>query len=168
LEQDMIIGKTNRLIRKYKTRNPFELADVLGVDIRYSEDFTKLKGMYAVLSGCRFIIINAGLDEGTKRLIAAHELGHDRLHRDLAKAKGLREYSLYNMKCRPEFEANVFAAELLIDTDALLELIYDGVDIFCAAKLLRTDVNLIALKVSNLRRQGYDLKIPEYNSSFLK
>jgi Zn-dependent peptidase ImmA (M78 family) len=168
VEQNMIIAKTNRLIRRYKTRSPFELEDVLGVVVRYSGDFTELKGMYAVLTGCRFIIINAGLDEGTKRLVAAHELGHDRLHQDLAAANGLREYSLYNMECRPEFEANVFAAELLIDTDALLELIYDGADIFTAAKLLRTDANLIALKVSNLQRQGYDLKIPEYNSSFLK
>jgi Zn-dependent peptidase ImmA (M78 family) len=168
VEQNLIIDKTNRLIGRYKTRSPFELADVLGVNIVYSEDFTELKGMYAVLSGCRFIIINAHLDERTKRLVAAHELGHDRLHRELAKAKGLREYSLYNMECRPEYEANVFAAELLIANDALLELIYDGADIFTAAKLLGTDVNLVALKVSNLRKKGYNLKIPEYNSSFLK
>jgi Zn-dependent peptidase ImmA (M78 family) len=168
MRQDLIIDRANRLIQRYKTRSPFELAEVLGVDIRYSEDFTDLKGMYAVLSGLRFIIINAHLDEGTKRLVAAHELGHDRLHRELAKRTGLYEYSLYNMEYRPEFEANVFAAELLIDSEKLLELIYDGVDIFSAAKLLRTDANLVALKVSNLRFKGYDFKTPEYNSSFLK
>jgi Zn-dependent peptidase ImmA (M78 family) len=164
----MIIVKANRLADRYKTRNPFELADVLGVHIGYSSDFTKLKGMYFNILQKRFIIINDNLDERTKRLVAAHELGHDRLHRELAKTKGLCEYSLYKMDCRPEYEANIFAAELLIDTPTLLEYIFDGMDIFTVSKMMGIDANLIALKVSNLTRQGYDLKTPEYNPSFLK
>jgi Zn-dependent peptidase ImmA (M78 family) len=72
------------------------------------------------------------------------------------------------MDSRPEYEANLFAAELLIDTDTLLELIYDGYESEEAAKIMGIDVNLLSLKIAALKCQGINLREQEYNSKFLK
>jgi Zn-dependent peptidase ImmA (M78 family) len=167
LELKRIISKAKSLYNKYKTRDPFELADALGIHLSFSGNFSDLRGMYTIIKQNRFIILSDKLDEAAKRIVTAHEIGHDRLHRDIAKISAMHEFSLYKMDCRPEFEANVFAAELLIGSDELLELIYDGHDIHEAATILDTDPNLIAIKVSNLIKGGYALNPPEYNPKFL-
>jgi Zn-dependent peptidase ImmA (M78 family) len=163
-----IVEKSRRLVQKYKTRDPLEIAEALNIHVRYSKEFEKLKGMYVIICGNRFIIVNGKLDEQTKRLVVAHELGHDRLHRELAERTALSDHCLYKIDTRPEYEANLFAAELLIDTDTLLELIYDGLQAEEAAKILEIDVNLLSLKITALKYQGIDLREQEYNSKFLK
>ncbi|MDR0944460.1 MAG: ImmA/IrrE family metallo-endopeptidase [Ruminococcus sp.] len=168
MEFQRIVEKSRRLVQRYKTRDPFEIARELGIHVRFSKEFTTLKGMYVIIMGNRFIIVNGKLDEQTLKLVVAHEIGHDRLHRELAKKSAISDLSLYKKDCRPEYEANLFAAELLIDTDALLELIYDGYECEEAAKILETDVNLLSLKIAALKYQGIDLREQEYNSKFLK
>ena len=49
-----------------------------------------------------------------KRIVCAHEIGHDRLHRALAKKHGLQEFVLYDMATKPEYEANIVATEILL------------------------------------------------------
>lgn len=70
------------------------------------------------------IFINNQLSEQMQRIVCAHELGHDQLHRNLAKDNPLREFMLYDMRTKPEYEANIVAAEILLDNDELLEYIY--------------------------------------------
>jgi Zn-dependent peptidase ImmA (M78 family) len=168
MEFKRIVEKSRHLVQKYKTRDPLELAGALGIHVRYSREFTTLKGMYVIISQNRFIIVNGKLDEQTKRLVVAHEIGHDRLHRDLAEKSVISEFSLYKVDSRPEYEANLFAAELLINTDTLLELIYDGYECEEAARILGIDVNLLSLKIAALKCQGIDLREQEYNAKFLK
>jgi Zn-dependent peptidase ImmA (M78 family) len=168
MEFQRIVQKSKQLVKKYKTRDPLVLAEALNIHVRFSNEFEKLKGMYIIIYGNRFIIVNGKLDEQTKRLVVAHEIGHDRLHRQLAEKSVISGLSLYKKDCRPEYEANLFAAELLIDTDTLLELIYDGYESEEAAKILEIDVNLLSLKIAALKFQGIDLREQEYNSKFLK
>ena len=79
------------------------------------------------------------------------------------------EFELYDMKNRPEYEANIFASEILLDTDEILDYIYNyGYDVQQIAAVMRSDVNLVALKISSLNREGYQLRIPDYKSNFLK
>ena len=68
---------------------------------------------------------NQDLSPQTKRIVCAHEIGHDRLHRALAKGDGLQEFVLYKMNSIPEYEANIVAAEILLNSDEVLEYIYD-------------------------------------------
>lgn len=157
-----------QLVRKYKTRDPFELARCLGVEVIFWDGFSRLKGMYRVILRNRYIFINASLPEQTAAIVCAHELGHDRLHRALACGKGLQEFMLYDMASRPEYEANVFAATLLLPDDELLELIYAGYDAQQIASMMNTDINLIALKVQLLRQKGYEFCMLDSNTKFLK
>ena len=145
-----------RLVRRYKTRDPEKIARLLGIEIKYNPDFSRLKGFYIVMNRKRYIVINDNLDDSQKRIVLSHELGHDRLHRKLAGDAGLQEFVLYDMKSRPEYEANLFAAELLLDDAEILELAGAGYDIEEISKLLETDINLVAIKVSGMNNRGYN------------
>ena len=97
----------------------------------------------------------------------AHELGHDQLHRNLAKGSAIQEFMLYDMITKPEYEANIVAAEILLDTDEILEYIYDyGYTSEQIARAMGTDINLVALKIAHLAESGYDLRRIEHRSDF--
>ncbi len=144
------------LVRKFKTRDPEKIAWLLGIEVIYNPDFSHLKGFYIVMNRKRYIVVNDNLDDNQKRIVLSHELGHDRLHRKLAGDAGLREFVLYDMKSRPEYEANLFAAELLLDDSEMLSLAREGYDIEEISKTLETDINLAAIKVSAMNARGYN------------
>ena len=103
-----------------------------------------------------------------QQIVCAHELGHDALHRQFAKDGGLREFMLYDMKSRPEYEANMYAADLLLDDEEVMELAKDGYDMQQVAGILNTDINLIGLKMASMNYRGFDLRIGiEPKSDFL-
>jgi Zn-dependent peptidase ImmA (M78 family) len=152
--REYIQNVANKLIKKYDTRDPFQLCQAIGVEVFYA-DLGSLKGMYKYLKKNRFAVINENLDPFTKTLVCAHELGHDILHQNLARKVCLQEFILYDMKSRPEYEANLFASEILLPDDIILSLARDGYDIEQISKELCTDINLIALKVSSMNTRGY-------------
>lgn len=156
------------LVKKYGTRDPFIIAEELGITVIHWERFTRLKGMYRVILRNRYIFLNAALPEQTAALVCAHEIGHDRLHRDLATGGVLQEYKLYDTSSRPEYEANMFAAELLIDDGDILPLIEEGYSAEQIAAQLETNVNLIALKVESLSQAGHRFGHVDYQNRFLK
>lgn len=147
--REYIQNVANKLIKKFDTRDPFQLCQAIGVEVFYA-DLGSLKGMYKYLKKNRFAVINENLDPFTKTLVCAHELGHDILHQNLARKVCLQEFILYDMKSRPEYEANLFASEILLPDDIILNLARDGYDIEQISKELCTDINLIALKVSSM------------------
>ena len=152
--REYIQNVANKLIKKFDTRDPFQLCHAIGVEVFYA-DLGSLKGMYKYLKKNRFAVINENLDPFTKTLVCAHELGHDILHQNLARKVCLQEFVLYDMKSRPEYEANLFASEILLPDDIILNLAHDGYDIEQISKELCTDINLIALKVSSMNTRGY-------------
>ena len=100
--------------------------------------------------------------------VCEHELRHDQLHREFTASNTLQKFTLYDMNSIQEYETNVLAADLLLEDDAVLELIYDGYDIVRIAAELQSDVNLVALQVDYLSRKGHDLRWQEHFSKFLK
>lgn len=157
-----------RLAAKYGTRDPEEICTRLGICL-YEEDFGRLKGMYRVILRRRCVFVNRSLDIHMRRMVIAHEIGHDRLHRDFAKGAGLGELELFDRSDRREYEANLVAAGILLDDDAVLEgIYYKGYDAEALARELGVDVNLLALKVEALRDRGYELTAPERDARFLR
>ena len=151
------------------SRDPFEIARQLGINVMRCENFGSLKGMYRVIKRNRFIFLNNSLDENMLRIVCAHELGHDQLHRNMAKPTPIHEFMLYDMKSKPEYEAIIVAAEILMDSDEVLRYIYEyGYTAEQIASAMSTDINLVALKVAHLATLGYNLHAPEHKSNFLK
>lgn len=56
------------------------------------------------------------------------------------------------MKDRTEYEANTFAAHLLIDDDELIDLLKRGRDCFSVAMILNVNPNLLNIKLSDMNR----------------
>lgn len=160
----------NDLVKRYGTRDPFRIAKELGIIVLDDcDNFGPLKGMYRIIKRNRFIFLNKDLSPEMKRIVCAHELGHDQLHRHLAASAGLQEFSLYDMRTKPEYEANIVAAEILLDTNEVLEYIYDyGYTSEQIARAMSTDINLVALKIAHLAETGYDLRRQDFRSDFLK
>ena len=157
------------LVKRCGTRDPFRIAHELGIEVLFCDDFGPLKGMYRVIKRNRFIFINKDLSERMQRIVCAHELGHDQLHRHFANGSVLQVFMLYDMATKPEYEANIVAAEILLDTDELLEYIYQyGYTSEQIARAMNTDINLVALKIAHLAETGYDLRRIEHRSDFLK
>lgn len=156
-----------RLVKRFDTRDPFIIAKALGIKL-YWEDFSSLKGMYRVIKRNRCIFINKNLSPAMAQIVCAHELGHDQLHRDAASS-GFQEFMLYDMNCRREYQANMVAASILLPTDEVLSYIYEShYDAEQIARAMRSDINLVALKIADLRDSGYELRGLDYNSKFLK
>lgn len=66
-----------------------------------------------------------------------------------------------------EYEANIFASQATLDDDAILGYIYDGYDMQQIARMMYSDINLIALKIDTLIAQGYNLRRQEHRNDFL-
>ncbi len=154
-----IFDLTNELVKKYKTRDPFSLADCLGIDVDCA-DLGSLKGFYIVYSKNRFVVLNTSLTESLSRIILAHEIGHDRLHRAIAKNGGLKESSFFDMKSKPEMEANVFAANLLITDNNVIDYGNEGYTSEEMAKDLCIPYPLVLIKIKDMIKRGFELNIP--------
>ena len=117
-----------------------------------------------------FIYLNESLSEFETLWVAAHELGHHVIHPELARqSKRILETSLYDMSTRTEKEANLFAAELLIDEKELLEYIFDyGFTMDQCAKAMNIPAPLIALKTEIMNERGSDLIVQEYDRNFMR
>jgi len=163
-----ITKRSRKLIRMYGTRDPFAIAKELGVEVIFAEGLNRLKGMYRVIKRNRFIILNSSNSEAMNTIVCAHELGHDQLHREFAKSSPIQEFMLYDMASRQEYEANIFAADLLLDDSEILDYIEKGYDSLKIARATKTDINLVALKVDCLIRNGHTLNKQEHNNKFLK
>ncbi|MBR2432241.1 MAG: ImmA/IrrE family metallo-endopeptidase [Clostridia bacterium] len=163
-----ITARSRRLIRKYGTRDPFVIAEKLGIEILYADELKRLKGMYRGIKRNRFIILNSLNSPTMNAIVCAHELGHDQLHREYAKTTPFQEFMLYDMASRREYEANIFAADLMLDDNEVLDLIEKGYDTMKIAQATYTDINLVALKVDLLIRNGHYLHKQEHDNKFLK
>lgn len=159
MHYNYLADMVQKLVRTYGTRDPFELAKALNIEVVYS-DLGSLKGMYTVILRNRFIVISERVEESVAKIICAHELAHDRLHRELASKTPFREFSLYRMESKPEYEANAFAAHLLIDSRGVLQCALQGMDVKETASFLQTDVNLLLIKMNELNKMGASLEMP--------
>lgn len=164
-----IIEKADRLVKTSGTRNPFYIADRLGIIVKPTP-FKNQRGAYNVMMRNRFIYISDKLDEIMTNIVMWHEIGHDQLHRreDIA-AGSFQEFNIFDMRNnRMEYEANLFAAQLALSDDEVLELIYQGWDIEQIARAMNSDINLVALKCEIFNSQGYGFNPQGYDRKFLK
>ena len=82
---DQIIRKANAIIRKAGSRDPYDIANTLGIIVK-ERPFRKQKGLYTVIERNRFIFIKEDLHPVMKKIVLLHETGHDQLHRKESKA----------------------------------------------------------------------------------
>lgn len=147
-----IYDKVNRLVKKYKTRDPLELIDALGIKLHFIDSPSKLLGVYQIILRNRVIFLANNIGS-LRNTVLAHELGHDQLHRShCLKGAAFHENKIFNPTDKYEIEANIFAAHLLIPDEDLIEAMILNMDDRQMAAEIGVDINLLNLKISELAK----------------
>lgn len=169
VETSKIVKRANQIYTMCGTRDPHKIAGELGIEV-LEYPFKRQKGAYKVIMRNRFIFLKNDLHPVMENIVLLHEIGHDTLHRNEAiKAGGFEEFNIFEMQdIRMEYEANIFASQLALPDDEFLEYCEEGYDIYQIAKVMNSDINLVALKADTLISQGYKLRSQEYKNGFLK
>lgn len=148
MRTEYIISKARESVNSTGSRDPFNAASLAGVSVNY-KDIGTLRGAYLSNMPTPAIIINENLDSQMKKIVCAHELGHHILHKNVSHSCSENSFN-GNQTGVLEMEANIFAAEFLIDKTSAIENLKNGMTIDNTAALLETDVNLLVLFLSTI------------------
>jgi len=161
-------------VKKYDTRDPFELLNAIGANVRYFNDFEAegLKGYSTILNRMMFAVINGNLNEYDQRIVAGHEAAHLILHKNeilLSPAKALKDFNLFDNSGRLEYQANSFLADFLVsDEDVMDALSNENSDYFANARELYIPPHLLAFKLHSMMKRDYKVRSPiDLKSGFL-
>lgn len=142
MKNGYIYDETQKLIRKYKTRDPFKIMDNMHVIVGESSSFQKLKGFCFMSCKTIYVQISSFLSEEEKQIVAAHELGHIILHRTQLKMAPMKDDTLYNMQDNTEYQANLFAADLLLSDADIADMAHnEDLDYFSLCNTLNSTRN---------------------------
>ena len=130
-------------VQKYGTRNPFELAKKLNIEVQLGNP--GCAGCYMYLKKHRYIFLDQNLREHELMQVMAHELGHAIMHRK-QNCYFIRNKTLL-LNSKTEREANMFAAELLITDEVLVE--HRDYTLEQLARLTGYEEKLIELRIRN-------------------
>lgn len=166
---DYIVQKVNQIIEHTGTRNPQEICEQLRISVIYRNLHRETGGLYYSQSRGRYIMIDDNISMEFQRTLLAHELGHAVLHQDLAIMKGNHfiEFDTDDIN-HLEYEANIFAAELLLEDSSVLEDLFQYT-ISQAACRLEVPEELLVFKLRLMNKRGlFSREVGPVNSAFLK
>lgn len=114
-----IKDQVEKLTKKFKTNDPFILADNLNITAKPWPFPDEIKGLYQYYKRGQFIYINNNLTINESKFVCGHELGHAVLHNKI-NALFLDKHTLFR-KNKFENEANLFSAHLLLSDEFLFQ-----------------------------------------------
>lgn len=169
---DMISESARKICRKYDETDPYRLAKAMKIIIRFVPmGFYRgcCKGFFMVHRRMKHITINSDLPEELQRIVLAHEIGHAVLHPKDAAIAAFHEITMFDDTDIKEYEANIFAAEMLLKDEDVLETLNGDLFFFQAAQALYVPAELLDFKFRVMKRKGYKLNAPFVaNGNFLK
>ena len=156
----LIYEDAMNLIKKHETRDPELILKDRNVHLLPFAGETHALGMYVIIKRNRFVFYNPSIDDNFKRMMFAHELGHDLYHREEAK-EGLSEFTLFDVKSSLEYEANLFASHLLLDEEEIIDYGKLDYDLEQIAQNMRVNINLLLFKFYGMNKLGYDFNLDQ-------
>lgn len=159
---EAIKREVSRVKIKYQTDDPYEICRAMKIRVQGFPMGTSegaCKGFYLVNARCKVITINSDLPDHIQRIILTHELGHAVLHSDAA-ISAFHDFAMFDDADRMEYEANVFAAEFLLDDGEVIGSLEEQMDFFTMAKVLSVPPELLDFKCRILQRQGVEIIAP--------
>ena len=158
---ECISQAVEKLIEKYEERDPFRLAKALKIKVLFEPmgDYEEAcKGFFMVQSRKKVIVINSDLPEIIQRIILTHEIGHAVLHAPTLQAvKAYHDFSLYDATDKTEYEANLFAADLLLPDDEVIAKLKEDNFFFGVTSEFMVPPEMLDFKfrILRLRKYGY-------------
>ena len=166
---DSICEEVRKLKSKYDETNPFKLCKYLGIKVLWAPMGIGpecCKGFFLTQSRISTMTLNSQLTEDFSRIICSHELGHFMLHRKQAGVKAFHDFGLFDTASSMEYEANIFAAELLLEDEDVIEKLNDDLSFFQAASELRVPAEILDFKFRTMKWKGYKVReAPIFSSS---
>lgn len=136
--------RVNQLVRKYKTRNPLEIAENMGCII-IRQPLNGVRGFYHYFQRNHIICIDDSLPEHIVKFVVAHELGHIILHKGSNAI--FMDTNTFFVRNKLENQANKFAIELLITDDDICE--YSDFTVSQLSRIFGYEKNLIELRLQD-------------------
>lgn len=160
------------LVKKYDERDPFRLCRAMGIKLIFQAmgtDPDAVKGFFLESKRIRTITVNSDLPEVIQRIIVAHELCHATNHRK-SGIHAFHEIAMFDQTTVMEKDANLFAAELLLEDQKVLEALNQDTTFFSAAATLYVPAELLDFKFRVMKWKGYKMIEPPINarSNFLR
>jgi Zn-dependent peptidase ImmA (M78 family) len=170
---EYISKEVKRIRKKYAEKDPYNLCRAMKIELipaPMGTDSKACKGFYLQQSRKQAIVINDDLPEELQRIILSHEIGHAVLHRKASGIKSFHDFALFDETSVYEYEANIFAADFLMEDEEVLDLLNGDISFFGAATQLNVPAELLDFKFRVLKRKGYKVIDPpiKTNSDFLK
>lgn len=135
------------LVRKYRTRNPYQIADALGLVV-IPTPLQGIRGFYQYVKRCGIIYIDSNLREEDARFVCAHEIGHAILHRGCNRI--FMDTHTHFAVNRYEIEANRFAVDLLFDDGELVDFLEHPIQV--AADCMGVSTELAEYRLKSVQR----------------
>lgn len=172
MNNDYIIKKVQSVIKSTGSRDPEDICRSLNIAVRYHNLERRIKAYYCYYLRIHNIVIDENINRDYVKILIAHELGHCFLHRNLKEIPAFNETDIFSKtnKDIKEYEANLFAAELLLDDDVVWEeLQTSGMTYYQIAQSLGVPVSLMEFKLKMLESKGYIMtNLPTTKDDFLK
>ena len=143
----------NSTVKKYNTRDPFQIAKEKNVILVYAH-LIDIRGFYQYFQRQHIICIDQDLSDQEKKFVCAHELGHMMMHKN-SNAIYMDTQTFFNTN-KLENEANTFAVNLLIPDESIVEVIDNqNCTLEYMSRMLGYNQKLIELR---LRTFDFDMK----------
>ena len=167
-----IVKAVEKLKKRYHEDDPFNLCDAMGIKLISSSLGTSpgaIKGFILKSNRIIAITVNSDLPPVIQKIIVAHELGHAVLHRN-SGVLAFHEVTLFDDSSMYEKDANLFAAEYLLDDDSVLDTLNSDNTFYSAAAALYVPTELLDFKFRVMKWKGYKLVEPPIRarSNFLR
>ena len=161
-----------KLVKKYDERDPFKLCRAMGIVLIFramGKEPDAVKGFFLEKNRIRMITINNYLPEVIQRIIVAHELCHAINHREHGVA-AFHEFTMFDQNSVMEKDANLFAAELILEDNKVFAALNRDTTFFSAAAQLYVPAELLDFKFRIMKWKGYKLIEPPIStrSNFLR
>lgn len=112
------------------------------------------KGFFIINKRIPVIVINCDLSEPVQRMVLAHEIGHHQLHKKSVAIMPFTDLTLMDNTNHFEFEANLFAAEFLLDDQDVAEGLKSGYSCREMACTLDVAPELLSFKLLIMKKRG--------------
>ena len=142
-----IKARVNRLVRFYKTRDPFEMIKGMNI-ILVNYPLKGVRGFYQYFQRNNIIYLDEKLSDSERRFVLSHELGHMMLHKK-SNAIFMDTRTQFNTS-KYEQEANLFAMELLLPDQIITDYVADGLTIDQISRITGYYQSLVELRLANI------------------
>lgn len=167
-----VYDAVNMIKAKYDEKDPKKLCGLMNIILvpkKWGTAPDCIKGFYTVRNRIKAIAYNCDLPEPVQNIIICHEIGHSVLHKGQGTAT-FSDVTLFDTNSIMENEANLFAAEFMLDDDDVLATMNEDNTFFASASMLGVPGEFLDFKFRIMKWKGYRLIEPPTNakSTFLR